>query len=448
MTKDTQDPREVALRRFALISPLLEPGLDPAEYRARRREILAQGTSERTLSRYLKAYREGGFDGLFPRTRVDQGRPRAIPVELVEKAMELKSELPERSVGRVIEILETEGEARPGSLKRTTLSRYIGQIRVEPDKRKAFRRFKKEHRNQLWQADLKYGPYLPHPQDAKRKIRTYLLAFLDDATRLVTHAQFYSDQRLPILEDAFRKAILKYGLPDSVYVDQGKIFVSRWFKMACARLNIRHLSAAPYSPEAKGKIERFMGTVEAFLSEVRLAQPKSLTELNQLFSTWLEEGYNHKPHTGLEGQTPEEAFARDLRPVRFVTQEKLREAFLWEEDRKVDRTGCFKLGGEVYEAGPTLAGKKVEIHFDPFDSTEVEVWHKGQKVTVAKKLDLAAKAKSKAEDKDAVTGEGKEATAPSASSRYLATLKKKEKERLRRKLGALAYRNLEGKDHV
>ncbi|MGB9662245.1 MAG: Mu transposase C-terminal domain-containing protein [Moorellaceae bacterium] len=198
----------------------------------------------------------------------------------------------------------------------------------------------------------------------------------------------------------------------------------------------------------KGKIERFMGTVEAFLSEVRLAQPKSLTELNQLFSTWLEEGYNHKPHTGLEGQTPEEAFARDLRPVRFVTQEKLREAFLWEEDRKVDRTGCFKLGGEVYEAGPTLAGKKVEIHFDPFNSTEVEVWHKGQKVTVAKKLDLAAKAKSKAEDKDAVTGEGKEATAPSTSSRYLATLKKKEKERLRRKLGALAYRNLEGKDHV
>jgi len=111
MTKDTQDPREVALNRFAIISPLLEPGLDPAEYRARRREILAKGVAERTLSRYLKAYREGGFDGLFPKTRADQGQPRAIPAELLAKAVELKSELPQRSVERVIEILETEGEA-------------------------------------------------------------------------------------------------------------------------------------------------------------------------------------------------------------------------------------------------------------------------------------------------------------------------------------------------
>lgn len=195
--------------------------------------------------------------------------------------------------------------------------------------KKTFRRFKKEHRNQLWQADLKYGPYLPHPQDPKRKIRTYLLAFLDDATRLVTHAQFYSDQRLPILEDAFRKAILKYGLPDSVYVDQGKIFISRWFRMACARLNIRHIPAAPYAPEGKGKIERFWGTAEAFLSEARLAQPKSLTELNKLFSTWVEEGYNHKPHAGLNGQTPAQTFANDPKPVRFITPEKLRDAFLW-----------------------------------------------------------------------------------------------------------------------
>jgi len=57
-----------------------------------------------------------------------------------------------------------------------------------------------------------------------------------------------------------------------------------------------------------------------------------------------------------------------------------------EEDRKVDRTGCFKFNGEVYEAGSAVAGKKVEIRFDPFDGTEIEVWHKGQKVAVAKKL--------------------------------------------------------------
>jgi transposase InsO family protein len=62
----------------------------------------------------------------------------------------------------------------------------------------------------------------------------------------------YADQKLPILEDGLRKAILRYGAPKSLYVDNGKIFTSTWLQLACARLNIRHLKTRPYSPEAKG----------------------------------------------------------------------------------------------------------------------------------------------------------------------------------------------------
>ena len=131
-----------------------------------------------------------------------------------------------------------------------------------------------------------------------------MIAFIDDATRLVCHAEFYDNQRLPILEDRFRKAILKYGKPDAVYVDNGKVFISKWFRIACAKLGIRHINTKAYSPESKGKIERFNATVEEFFQELSLEKAKSLEELNRKFRVWLDEGYNGKPHSSLKGVAP------------------------------------------------------------------------------------------------------------------------------------------------
>jgi transposase InsO family protein len=302
-----------------------------------------------------------------------------------------------------------------------------------------FRRFQKEHRNCLWQVDLKYGPYLPDSKNPKKSVRTYLVAFIDDFSRLVPHAGFYLDQKLPALEDCFRKAILKRGIPDRVYVDQGKIFVSRWFRIACARLNVRHMAAKPYSPEAKGKIERFMGTVDTFLAEVNLRRPETLRELNEAFHGWLEEGYNHKPHSALEpNETPASTFAGDTKKLRFATAEELREAFLHEEDRRVDRTGCFKLHGKTYDAGPDLAGKTVEIRYDPFALEEVELWLSGKQENTARELVM---------NQPRQGPEAKPIESPSRS-RYLDALAQKEKERRKKRLGAISFRELGGGGRV
>lgn len=441
--KDKKDPREVALKRYALIAPLLEPGLEEAEASRRRAEILETRTiSERTLRRRLAAYRERGFDGLCPQRRADAGNPRAIPPELLAEGAELKRELPQRSVRRIIEILEGEGRVKKGVLRPSTLARHfikLGLMEIPKTPKGGFRRFQKEHRNCLWQADLKYGPYLPDPKNPGKKTRTYLLAFIDDYSRLVPHAEFYFDQKLPALEDCFRKAILKRGIPDRVYVDQGKIFVSRWFRMACARLNIRHLAAKPYSPEAKGKIERFMGTVDAFLAEVRLRPLESLKDLNEAFQGWLEEGYNHKPHSALSSnETPASTFAGDTKKIRFASLEELRAAFLWEADRKVDKTGCFKLEGRVYDAGPELAGKKVEVRYDPFALDEVEVWLNGKQECTANELAL---------NQPRQAPESKPVESP-GRSRYLDVLAQKAKERRKKRLGAISFRDLGGGGHV
>jgi len=278
--------REEGLRRYRIIAPLLEEGLAESEKRSIRQLILSQeGVSSRALRRYVAAFKQGGFDALVPKERKDKGSCRAIPPPALELAAELRRELPGRSAERIQQLLASEGY----SVARSTLERHLRwqglssrEIKAER-KELASRRFNRKGRNTLWQADLKYGPYLPDPKRPGRKMRTYLMAMIDDATRLVVHAEFYDNQRLPVLEDILRKAIIKCGVPDNLYVDQGKIFISQWLRLACAKLRIRHLNARAYSPEAKGKIERWNRTVDEFIQEAYLEKPQTLEQLNGLF---------------------------------------------------------------------------------------------------------------------------------------------------------------------
>jgi hypothetical protein len=170
---------------------------------------------------------------------------------------------------------------------------------------------------------------------------------------------------------------LKFGVPDAVYIDNGKIFISKWFRLACGRLGVRHIATKPYSPQSKGKIERFNGLANEFLEELSLAPPENLAELNKVFRVWLEEGYVHRTHGGLDGKTPHEAWQENPKKVRFTSSEECRQLFLWEETRKVDKTGAVKLKGVAYDVGVDLINKKVDLRFDPFDLCVIEVWHNG-----------------------------------------------------------------------
>jgi transposase InsO family protein len=293
----------------------------------------------------------------------------------------MRRELPRRSAGLICDLLEREGH----KVARSTLERQLRlkglsgkQLAAEAKTGGATRRFVRVGRNTLWQSDIKYGPYLQALKNPKHKFRTYLLVIIDDATRLVVHGEFYADQKLPILEDGLRKAILRYGAPRSIYVDNGKIFTSVWLQLACAKLNIRHLKTRPYSPEAKGKVERFNRTVESFLSELSLQKADSLDELNCMFSAWLSEGYNNRPHSSLDEKTPSEVFSSDNSPLRFHSIETLADIFLHEAERTVDKTGCLSLDGKLYDAGPEWMRKKVTVRFDPFHLEEVQLWHKGE----------------------------------------------------------------------
>jgi putative transposase len=429
--QELDERREEALRRYQLIAPLLDEGSSEWEKLNARWLLRCQGdVSERTMRRYVAAFKQGGFDALLPKERKDKGLSKAISPEVLELAAQYRRELPGRSAERIQQLLKQQGHV----VARSTLERHLRQQGLSgreiqaQQKQVSSRRFNRQGRNTLWQSDLKYGPCLPDPKQLGRKIRTYLVAILDDATRMIVHAEFYDNQKLPVLEDTFRKAVFKCGAPDAFYVDNGKIFVSHWMKLACARLRVRHLNTKAYSPESKGKIERFNRTVEEFLQEAALEKPQTLKQLNELFRVWLSEGYNHRIHSSLSGKSPAQAFAQDSKALRFPSPEALRDAFLWEAERVVDKSGCIKLEGQLYEVGVEFIRKKVLLRYDPMNLSQVEVWVAGEKRKVIEPANIGEYNRN-VKKASAVLEKANE-------SRVLRLMADESKKRLKQQLGA------------
>ena len=383
--KNEAKREEKAVKRLTLVLPLLDESLDKAARSQKKKEISEEsGVSERTLERYVADYRANGFDGLKPKpasetkSRLPKNFDKAF-----EEAEKLRKEVPGRSVNTIINILEYEGVVKPGELKRSTLQDHLAaaglsakQMRMKQKTGLASRRFQKTHRCQMYQGDIKYGPYLPIGPNGK-KVPTYLSVIIDDATRYVVGAKFYDNMSSEIIEDTLRNAVMAYGLPDTIYFDNGKQYRNKWIKDICAKLGIRLIYTKPFSPEAKGKVEAFNRTVEAFFAEAAIEQPKTLTELNHLLDLWLSEHYHKKPHSALNEKSPEVMFKSDSRTLKFPSPEILKDVFLHHEERNVDKTGCFKLRGKNYEAGMEYIGKKVEIRYDPHFLDEVEVLYPG-----------------------------------------------------------------------
>lgn len=379
---NAQDYQGKAAARMMVIAPLLNENLDKRSLIELKKQLSEEHKiSYRTISRYHEAYLADGFEGLKPKEipcRNHNLLPDNFP-QIVDTAVELRRECPQRSVKDLIRIMELEGLVQEGSISRSTLQRHLHsrgfgahQMKVYTKKGAAARRFQKSQRCMLLQGDIKYGPYLPIGKNGSKK-QVYLSAFIDDATRFIVAAKFYEHQKVSIIEDTLRAAIMQYGKPDAIYVDNGKQYRSSWLSKACNVLGIKLLFAKPYHPEGKGKIEAFNRRMDSFLSEVALMNIRTLEELNDLLSLWIQDHYHKSPHHGLSGITPQTAFKTDKRPLKFIDMNTLKEAFLHKEERKVDKTGCISLEGKKYEVGLHLLGRKVCVHYDPSWNNVVEI---------------------------------------------------------------------------
>lgn len=378
------------LFKFSLISPLIH--LDDREERqsvvesitGKDLEIPESGKNSltpKTVSNYLKRYEKDGFGGLRRKKRSDSGKLKVMTEEVFLKIKALKEENPERTVNQIIRLIASAPGMENIVLKERTVSRILKDNRLtrkELKPKKIHYAFEKEHINELWQSDITDGIVI-----RGNNRMTHLFAFIDDYSRIIPHGQFYYDEKLPRLEDCLKKAILKRGIPKVLYVDNGKVFDATHLKRICAELGIRLVHHLPYSPQSKGKIERFFQRVQReFMSEAKFADIHSLEELNSFFFTWVEMEYHRVEHHAIGG-TPIDRYQNDLKktPVRKVESlEEITEIFLYREKRTVHTSsGAIRLNGNVYQSmNYSLLGREVEIRFDPFDLTKVFVYADGK----------------------------------------------------------------------
>jgi len=396
----------VALFRYGLIADLLHlrPGDRSLHTRLREkatRDYEIPGTTRRrvaaeTLRDWLYAYRRAGFDGLKPRPRADQGRARALPQAVADQLCALKEQHPAYSVALVISTARTHGlipedlPIAPATVHRL-LSRHGLMARPpEAPTSKDRRRFSFDAANELWMGDVMHGPSVLDPDD-RRRHKTYLIALLDDATRVVPYAAFARSETVTAFLPIFERAILKRGCPKRLYVDNGSAFRARHLALVCAKLGVTLIHSRPFLPQGRGKLERWFRTVRLQLLPTLLDRDtQSLDALNQRLWTWIEDEYLDTPHRGLQDATPREQWARAAAHVTLPTQD-LTDLFLFEEKRNVQQDRTVSLHGVVFEVDAALVGETVTLRYDPSYLTRgVQVHYQGRPYAVAKRVDVYA----------------------------------------------------------
>jgi putative transposase len=379
--------REIALFRYSLIQEVISPHLRAAQRGRRVRELAAAAhagpgggqvrVSYQSINRWKRAYLAGGFEALVPSPR--QASPRT-PGEVLELAAALKRENPERTAAQVQRILRSASGWAPSdrTLQRLFTRLELNRPPADPGQQLIFGRFEAARPNELWTGDALHGPVIGGH-------KAYLFCFIDDHSRAVMGARRAFHEDVVRLAAALRPALASRGVPESAYVDNGSAFTDAWLLRACAVLGVKLVHSRPGRPQGRGKVERFFRTVrDQFLVEITGDDGRAgtraadLAELNRLFAAWVSVSYHRAVHSET-GQAPLARWAAGVPdPLSLPSPAQLHEAFLWSERRTVRKTATVSLHGNLYQVDASLVRCVVELVFDPFDLTDIQVRHKGK----------------------------------------------------------------------
>ena len=323
----------------------------------------------RTISTWLYRFKKDGVTSIDNKPRSDKQTYRKVQAnELAEAIGEVLPTMSRNKTGTFPKSTLYRQLIRQGFFQRSQLSptSFYRMVRdnnlLDTDTTRKLRlSFAMQYANELWQADTMYGPSIKQSDGKWRK--TFLIAFIDDASRVITHGEFFYRDNTENMIDAFRTALFKRGRPERLYFDNGANYTSKEIMQACLRLDIK-LSHAPIRDgAAKGKIERFFrGFRDRFLTQH--IDFETLKELNKKTHGWIENDYNSQHHSGIQ-MVPIDRFNLDRDRICFLTDDEYsEEIFFIEEDRKVSKTNLFSINSQKYECPVDLREKKIQVRFD------------------------------------------------------------------------------------
>lgn len=381
-----QEAYEAYRRRVQIVELLLDDSIDAPSKRKLREQFLQQAAvSLRTVQNWLARYLKHGPAGLLFLRPHRVRSPRIHQEKLRQKILALLKELPSRSVPKLRRMLACDPDyaaliagVSDRSIYRFLQDNQLGHAQrramLGPEASRVYRSFEAPHSLALVQGDARDGIWLHLPDGSSKK--TYLFLWIDDFSRKILFGKYYLNEKLPCLEDSFRYMLLRWGIPLTVFVDNGKVYVSRQFRSVLAELRIRELHHKPYQSFAKGKVEAVQKIIKnEFQSEAARAGMRTVEELNTAFWAWAELEYNTRIHSST-GQAPDERFLQGLPKAHRRVEDlaAFQAMFLWKEKRTVSKWGKISLYGNRYPVSARPPGTVVQIRFDPFDLAEILIY--------------------------------------------------------------------------
>jgi transposase InsO family protein len=369
-----------ALFRLSVLGPLASrDSLEQGELKRLLRELSTQSyaipnsrkvfLSEKTIEGWYYAWKRDGILALTPKPRSDRGLSKMSDA-IQDAICTAKKENPGRSLRIIRQVVGASGLPGATKLSRSSIHRLLQTQGIsnlpgsaaQPVERRSF---VAARAGDIWYGDVMHGPKV-FINGQMRK--AYLVTFMDDASRLITHSAFCSAETALEVEGVLKQALLKRGLPIRLVIDNGSAYRAATLQAICARLEIRLIYCRPYTPEGKGKLERWHRTLRSgFLGELDMDKVRDIHDLNARLWAWLDECYHKEPHSALEGLTPLERYRKDLIQIRPLGPfaSRLDELFLHRHERLVRKDGTVSYEGQRFEVPFDLIGKTVLLVVDP-----------------------------------------------------------------------------------
>ena len=383
---DFETAKEVALFKYSIIAPvnngmITDQMSKEAYYRmaAQKTYTYPDGRSRTFTASTIKSwyldYHAGGLNALIPKSSADAGKSRSMTDEVCKQINAYREKFPRITGQKIYEKLQEDGYIRYGETSVDSVWRYLRSHDMKPEapSQQECLAFEFEHANDCWQADTVDGPYIK-PDGAAAAKKTYLITFIDDASRMHTHGEFFFEDNQDNAMSVLKKAIQKCGVPKMLLLDNGSPYKNKAMSWTCGLLGIHLIYCRPGQPKGKGKEERSHRTHDMrFLTCTDFHGCRSLDDLNQKFWVYLEKDYNLKIHSSISCK-PRERYMKDYDRFKFVDTKELNSSFLFCVERGVSKTATVRLKNLEYEVPQKYVGQKVYVRYDPKDLSTIYLY--------------------------------------------------------------------------
>ena len=401
-----KDKNAIALFRYGLISSLVNNTYEEESKAEYYRNVASKTytfkdkelkVTPSTIKKWYLDYQKLGYNGLIPKSRTDLNTSRKLSIEAQQKIVNYKETYPHISGTLIYQKLIEDGYINEFEVSKSTVLKFIrdNYLLFGDDGKIDRRAFEMEFANDMWDADTSHGPYLTIDN---KKVKTYLIALIDDASRLITNAKFYFEDNAINFQKTFKEGLKKYGIPKKIFLDNGKTYKNEQLAIICANCGMELIYTKPYSPQSKAKIERWFHTMkETWMRGINWVDIKDIDELNEMLNEFINK-YNNDIHSSLKDKdnnniSPKQRWFKDQDRIKKIDSNQIDEYFLHTAYPTIRADSIAHIKKLEYEVPTKYIGKKVTVKYDFLDRTKAWIYEENKKVEAIHLVDKIANSK-------------------------------------------------------